>query len=172
MDFTNTEIEEKQLPQFDKINFKPLDKKLLNVMRINMIILPVVAISAFCIFNYITEEFTLNVQLYIIGAIVCLTIVNYFYASVSYKYRGYALREKDISYKKGYIWRSAITIPFNRIQHTEIKEGAISRFFSLQTVKFYTAGGSTSDLQIAGLNKKDAQKVKEYVNGKIDNYEE
>lgn len=172
MDFTNTTIEKEQLPQFNKINFISLDKKLLKVMRINMIILPVIAISAFCIYNYISEAFILSVQIYIIGAIVFLTIVNYFYASISYKYRGYALREKDISYKKGYIWRSVITIPFNRIQHTEIKEGAISRFFSLQTVKFYTAGGSTSDLQIAGLNKENAQKIKEYVNGKIDNYEE
>lgn len=172
MDFTNTEIKKEQLPQIDSINFRLLNKNLLHIMRINIIVFTLIIITVLSIYNYITEEITINIQLYIISTILFLAITKIVYSAVSYNYRGYALREKDISYKKGYIFRSITTIPFNRIQHTEIKESAISRLFSLQTVKFYTAGGATSDLQIAGLSKDDAQRIKEFINGKIKNYED
>lgn len=172
MDFFNSNIDKEQLPSIEEIEYNSLDKKYLTIMRIQTIITTLILCSGISIFYYSQEDMPLNDFLYILGGIVFMATIRFFYASTSYKYRGYAIREKDITYKRGYIWRNVTTVPFNRIQHTEIKEGAIARIFSLQTIKFYTAGGATSDLQINGINKDDAQKIKEFVNSKLENYED
>lgn len=170
MTFLNNIVDKEQLPSIEKIQYMPLDRTYLNVMRIVTLIISLFLIAGFSILKFFEAEFELYEYLIIISVIILLSILRFIFCNLSFKAKGYALREKDIIYKKGVIWGSITTIPFNRIQHTEIKEGAISRLFSLQSVKFYTAGGSASDLSINGLSKEDAQKIKEFVNGNIKEY--
>jgi membrane protein YdbS with pleckstrin-like domain len=47
---------------------------------------------------------------------------------------GYAIREKDITYQSGWLWKSMTTIPFNRVQHCDIRQGLIDRQFGLAPV--------------------------------------
>ena len=58
------------------------------------------------------------------------------YSGLAFHYMGYALREKDISYRSGWLWRSMVTVPFNRVQHCEIKQGLIDRRFGLSRLTF------------------------------------
>lgn len=77
--------------------------------------------------------------------------------------RAYALRERDLSYRKGWIFTSITTVPFNRIQHTEVSQGPLERKFKLCTLNVYTAGGSTSDLSIPGLEADEAAQLRDYI---------
>lgn len=76
------------------------------------------------------------------------------------------MREKDIIYTKGLLWQTRTSIPFNRIQHAEVKQGPIERMFSLHSLKVFTAGGDSSDLVIPGLEEENASRIKEYIMGK------
>ena len=60
------------------------------------------------------------------------------------------------------------TVPFSRIQHIEIDEKPISRLFNLASISVYTAGDSSDDLEIRGLDKEKAQQIKEFISQKID----
>ena len=101
------------------------------------------------------------------GLWVVLLILSVFISYKEYFVRGYILREKDITYRKGWLFHSQITVPFNRIQHTEINHGPIDRLFKLCQLDIFTAGGSSSDLSISGLDPKEAAKLKEYISGKL-----
>ncbi len=80
-----------------------------------------------------------------------------------YPKRSYALREKDLTYRKGWIFHSVTTVPFNRIQHTEVSQGPLERKFQLCTLHLYTAGGSTSDLSVPGLEQEEAAQMRDFV---------
>ncbi|MGB4960930.1 MAG: PH domain-containing protein, partial [Saprospiraceae bacterium] len=82
-------------------------------------------------------------------------------------YQGYALRERDILFKSGVFFRSVIVIPFNRVQHCEIEQGPINRFFDLAVLSLYTAGGSSSDLKIPGLTMRMANNLKSFITDKV-----
>lgn len=82
-----------------------------------------------------------------------------------YHLQGYALRARDIVFRKGVIFQNIVTIPFNRVQHCEISQGPIERFFGLKTLEIYTAGGRSSDLSIPGLLPDQAQQFKEFIIG-------
>lgn len=58
-------------------------------------------------------------------------------------------------------------IPFNRVQHVALHQGFISRKLGLASVELFTAGGSSSDLEIPGLLLADAQIIKNLVSQKI-----
>jgi membrane protein YdbS with pleckstrin-like domain len=75
----------------------------------------------------------------------------------------YALRERDILYKTGLLWRSNTVIPFNRIQHAEVNQGPLDRLFNLAILRVFTAGGGSSDMVIPGLRPAEAQNIKEFI---------
>ena len=90
----------------------------------------------------------------------------------NYQVTGYAMRQRDIVFQTGVISKSVTTIPFKRIQHVEITEGPIQKLFKLASLKIFTAGGSSSDLTISGIQKDDAAKIKDFITGKIDAHDE
>lgn len=77
--------------------------------------------------------------------------------------QGYQLREKDVHFKKGVLWRSVTSLPYIRIQHVELESDPIERLFKLATLKFFTAGGGSTDLRIPGLTFATASKIRTFI---------
>ena len=83
-----------------------------------------------------------------------------------YHRMGYALRDRDILFRKGVLFHRLTTIPFNRVQHCEVQQGPVERFFDLKTLEIYTAGGQSSDLKIPGLQGDQAERLKAFIMSK------
>jgi membrane protein YdbS with pleckstrin-like domain len=84
------------------------------------------------------------------------------------KVKGIALRQKDIAYRSGLYWRNIVVLAFNRIQHVEVSSGPLQRKFGLATLKFFTAGGSSVDLKVDGLERDRAERIRAFVLSKSD----
>lgn len=164
----NNEIAKTDLPRVEDVSFQkhPLRyKRYRIVLSVIFWLFPLVGLA---IPAFIEPGIWLA---YVGGAVFVLIGLTFVSIPIGYKRRSYALRERDLTYKKGWIFSSMITIPFNRIQHTEISRGPIERKFALSTLKIYTAGGSTSDLSIPGLEVEEAEQLKEFVAHKASVYE-
>lgn len=86
---------------------------------------------------------------------------------MAFKKRGFAIREKDLLYRSGVLATTTIIVPFNRIQHIAVNEGVFSRMYGLAALEIYTAGGSSSDLTISGIEKEKAISIKEFLMNNI-----
>ena len=86
---------------------------------------------------------------------------------VSVPRRGYVVRDKDIVFKSGVIWRSVTAVPFNRVQHVETSNTPLDRKFGLANLQIFTAGGSGGDLRISGLAADTAEQLRVYVLEKV-----
>ena len=162
--FQNVQIELETLPTINALEFlKPapayLKVKLISTALFFLFLLiPVI----FLIFFGPGEEH-LWVQITAPSLWLVISIVGMWLSWKGYKVQGYALREKDINYKKGVIIKTTTSIPFNRVQHCEIKQGPVARQFGLSTLEVFTAGGQSSDLTIPGITPELAQQLKEFI---------
>ena len=164
MIFQNTQIDVSQLPSVEEVQFQRLAPAHLKVKYIGNAIFFAIMLAA--VFGFrsqaLIQDFpTLSNGLLIFWGI--WAIISFLLTKIGYDIEGYALREKDIIHIKGVINRKQTAIPFNRVQHCEIKAGPIQRFFNLKTLEIYTAGGVSSDLSIAGLRGEDAQVLKDFI---------
>lgn len=75
--------------------------------------------------------------------------------------RGVLVREHDLSYRSGFLRRETVTVPFNRIQHSEISQGPVARAFDVCTLKLYTAGNSGANLRVGGMDVERAKRLRE-----------
>lgn len=70
--------------------------------------------------------------------------------------KGYAVRDRDITYRSGWFSRTTLVIPFGQIQHIELAQGPIARMFGVKHLKLFTAGGS-GNLRIPGIEEQAAE---------------
>jgi membrane protein YdbS with pleckstrin-like domain len=155
-------------PDITKVDFKSIENQYLKVILINTFAAFLVLFSAVCLADYKGLFELIENTFWIYLSLTLSFVFTLLIKTIEFKKRRYVVREKDISYKKGVLFRSVTTVPFNRIQHVEIDEGPISRFLGLVSLSVFTAGDSSDDLKISGLLKQEAEQIKEFISNKID----
>ncbi len=166
--FENPPVDIGNLPSRETIEYQPLEKKYLKVKLINQIVFFLVFLIVATVFKLINNdgEWELANTLIILGWVV-VYVLALLYMRKAFRYKGFVVRQKDIIYKKGWLWNNTLTVPFNRIQHCEVSQGPIEKMFNLSKLNIYTAGGQNSDMKLPGLSSEEASKIKTYLLNQI-----
>ncbi len=166
--FENIEINISELPKLSSDSFVPLEKNYRTVILLKAIILSTLVTAAFVLF-YMNKSSKIPDLIWtiIFIALVIFILSNILIAYLGFKKKKYKLRQYDIIYKTGLLWRSETSIPFVRVQHSEVIQGPIERLFRLSKLKLYTAGGHSSDLSVPGLSLTKAEQLKDFITKRI-----
>ncbi|MFN2424610.1 MAG: PH domain-containing protein [Cryomorphaceae bacterium] len=163
----NLEVPMDELPKVEEVHFQKHPLRYRNYRYLLAAFwLGIPLIGAAVLAVVVREPWTFAVA----GGIVLVSAFVSVAVAKGFSRRAYALREKDLTYRKGWIFTSVTTVPFNRIQHTEVSQGPLERKFKLCKLNIYTAGGSTSDLSVPGLEANEAAQLRDYVAKKAARY--
>lgn len=160
--FSNQQVDISQLPAVERLEMASLepDYKVVRYISGGIIAVVLIIISWSIV---LLQPGTWPYGFYASAFITLVAFWIIIYHGISFQYMGYAMREKDISFKSGLLWRSMTTIPFNRVQHCDIKQGMLDRRFGLAKLTIYTAGGQSTDLMIPGLFPETAERLKTFI---------
>ncbi len=164
--FTNETIDTKQLPRFEEVELSSLHPKYWNVVVLNTSVFFVLLALVLTFILYKVEQLNSLIPYILIGFGIVLLFVFYL-TRIGFKKKGFAFRNHDVIYRSGIIATNTMVIPYNRVQHVALHEGFISRYFGLAKVEIFTAGGSSSDIEIPGIAKEEAENIKQLLMGKI-----
>ncbi len=165
MNFTNSTVAPEELPDILEVEFHPLEKDFLLVKRISLLISMGIFLAIGMIFFYfidnLQDPLVVSLAVTVYGVILAFRIIA---ININYKHSGYALREKDILFRTGWITRKTRMVMLNRIQHVSVQSGPLERKFGLSAVSIFTAGSSAADFTIEGIAEETAQKIKAWIN--------
>lgn len=168
-EFTNKEISISDLPQFETVQLQPIQPAYYKVILINIgIVFTLLGIGLGVLSFFKSDFFPDRVWLLIGAGYVIILILSILFSNLSFKYRGFAFREHDAIYKSGVISQTTTIVPYKRIQHVALHQGLFSRYFGLASLELFTAGGSSTDIEISGLTFEEAQRYKIWIIQKID----
>ncbi|MGO4904033.1 PH domain-containing protein [Flavobacterium sp. W20_MBD1_R3] len=166
--FTNETIDTYQLPRFEEVNFTNLHPKYIRVVLINLALFISILILVPILFSVFKPELFLGRVWLIIGVVIpVLAALLVVFSIIGFQKKGFAFREHDVLFRYGILATNTIVIPYNRVQHVALHEGFISRYFGLAKIEIFTAGGSSSDIEIPGIEKEHAENIKQLLMGKI-----
>jgi membrane protein YdbS with pleckstrin-like domain len=171
--FSNQEINLSSLPQFETVVLNRIESKYYKVILINIgIILLLLALGLGTLLTLNAELFPDTIWVIIGVVYVLVTLTSFIFFKLSFERRGFAFREHDAIYKSGVIAQTTTIVPYKRVQHVALHQGLFSRYFGLASLELFTAGGSTTDLEIKGLKLEEAQQYKHWIIKKIDDLAE
>ncbi|MFM2213532.1 MAG: hypothetical protein RL427_795 [Bacteroidota bacterium] len=165
-DFTNETIDTKALPRYEQVALTTLQAAYWNVIALGVGAAFVLLFTALITILYLVEE-VVSQKALLFGGLAVLFVLVLFLSRVSFRKKAYAFRQHDVIYRKGIIATNTMVIPYNRVQHVALHEGLVSRWFGLAKVEIFTAGGVSSDIEIPGIRKEEAEDIKQLLMGKI-----
>lgn len=164
MNYTNNEIDVEGLPRAEVVSMKQVHPDYLRVMQLSwgivFLILLAILITVCCLVKPLQVAWILAL---IAGGYLLLVFGVMQLIKLSFRIKRYAVREKDILYKTGWITEHLHMVPFNRMQHCVVESGWIERRFGLASISLYTAASEGSDITIHGLPLADAESLREHI---------
>ena len=162
--FTNPQIKIDDLPKADAIEYIKIEQSYFYIIICNLLLKYTSIIVVLTLLKTFSNKVSfIDYYWWLIGILATVLICQLLVYQLGFQKRKYAIRDKDIAYSEGLITNTRIILPFNRIQHIEIKRSFLSRRLNLATLKIYSAGESGGDLSINGLPKDVAEKINAYL---------
>ena len=136
----------------------PLDPAYKSLMRVQLAIVAAVLLVAASIAEVAIPGWT--------GAVWIPALLVAAYALIRvplrrYHARGYALASERLRVGRGVIFRKDTVVPFGRVQHIDVGQGPLERFFHLATLTVHTAGTHNASVALPGLKHDTAVAMRE-----------
>lgn len=146
-----------------------LDSHIVTVWRLHLL-LYVVLYAVIAIVLLFTSNFYIITGFSIV--IFAELIFRFIRAQFVYDNSSFAFGQEDIRFRTGYIFLREVLVPYPRIQHIDIHQGPIERYFNLSSLIIHTAGQSGDSIKIPGLQTEYAEHLRTYLKSFIKSEEE
>ena len=109
--------------------------------------------------------FTIGALLFFVWVAVSASLGAwaFFWPAVQHRHTFFRLDPRGLRIRRGVVWRSAISIPRSRIQHTDVSQGPIERAAGLATLIVHTAGTQHASISLAGLSQPTAYGIRDFL---------
>ena len=84
-----------------------------------------------------------------------------------YNARGYQISADRLRVVRGLLFRSDTVVPFSRVQHIDVEQGPLERFFGIATLTLHTAGNHNASVTLPGLSEPLAREMRESIRAQI-----
>jgi uncharacterized protein len=81
--------------------------------------------------------------------------------AIDYRHASYRIDDRCLEIRRGVYWRTVVTVPRSRVQHTDVSQGPLERRFGLGTLVVYTAGTDHARVSLGGLEHARALRIRE-----------
>ena len=165
--FENPQIPVSSLPRVEEVEYVRLSpKQLIKSQLATSISFGIFLGIAGGAFYYFQDIYNGYFPL-VLGLLLLIFLWSYLSNWQWYRRSGYAIRERDLIFKRGFLFEKTTVVPFNRIQHVSTQRGMLDKFLGLSVLEVFTAGGSGSDISIPGLTPELAASLKEALSARI-----
>jgi len=96
-----------------------------------------------------------------------LAVLVIFLPHRRYAARGHALSDDRLRVVRGLLFRSDTVVPFGRVQHIDVAQGPLERFFGIATLTVHTAGNHNASVALPGLGELLAREMRETIRAHI-----
>jgi len=165
--FSNQTLLSTELPSIEKLAQQPIEavysstNRIIN-LSITLFFVMIVLVIKYQSFIEISAG-TEGVVVKIVWAVAALSLLFTFYKALADVRKFYGLREQDISFTSGVIFKKTVSQPILRIQHVELKRGPIDRKIGLASLQVFSAGGAMHTFEIPGLKLDDAESIRQFI---------
>jgi len=81
--------------------------------------------------------------------------------------RGYDMGADRLRVVRGILFRSDTVVPFGRVQHLDVAQGPIERYYGIATLTLHTAGTHNASVSLPGLAHATALAMRETIRAHV-----
>lgn len=161
---TNHQLFLENTAPIDELQFGHVDEKYRSVLTAS-VILTYIALAGLALLLLLLDN---RVWCPVAECVIVVAFaINISIISKACRFKGYALRENDITFRSGVLFPKTTTVPYNRVQQVSVSQNPVSKYFGLYSVDIVNGAQSMSSLTIPGLNEETANQIKNHIIKKL-----
>lgn len=173
--FVNPEVPLDSLPGTETVDWAPLHPRFARRLQVAALLRAIIIVAVGAAYQFLffasalqsIEERLPWLSAFVWGVIGTYCLWSLAWPAIAVPRRGYVVREKDLLYRSGVLWRSVKAFPFNRVQHTKIDSTPLDRRFGLASLSVFPAGAGAGQ-RIRGLGQETAERMRVYISERIE----
>ncbi len=148
---------------FDQVPLTPVDTRHYSQVATESIVASIFLFTACSIFIFFVVTPPLSVSLLLISILaLVLSTVSYLRFAHA-KSIGYGVCDNELLMQKGVIWFKRVSLPYTRLQHISLSQGPVERKFGLHTLKCFSAGSGSAEIELPGLESRIAERLRQHL---------
>ena len=161
---------ESNVPAFADGQFHSLDDRNVAVERISLLIFwgfIAIAILVGLGFLLLTSD-QIDIWFWIacgagLAVVVASGLFTLLWPKIEHTKISFRIDSLGIEIHQGVLWRSQTCVPIGRVQHADVGQGPLQRYFGVSTLTLHTAGTSNASVSIEGLDHAFAVSVRDWI---------
>lgn len=166
---TNRQLTFDSIDRVENLTYTPLERKYLKARYITLSFLYLCLMGLTPLLLFL-EKVHLSYVIALEGVLFIAFIFNMWLLPRAFLYKGYAIREHDITYRSGLIFPTVTTIPFSKVQQVGIKQDPVTRWLGLYAVDIANGSQGVSGICVPGLTEERARAIKVLITTMIQQY--
>ncbi|WP_299808278.1 PH domain-containing protein [uncultured Shewanella sp.] len=148
---------------FDLVPLQPVDKRHYTQVLCESLVLGIIAFIGVSLALVLPRELQLPLLLAILtGLLLLLGAISYLRDRHA-RSLAYATCEHELIMQKGFWWVKRISLPYSRLQHVSLSHGPLERHFNLSTIKCFSAGSGSAEIELPGIEQHTAEHLRQHL---------
>lgn len=147
--------------------FQPLDPRAIKLWRVAAQIAVAVFMLPSLIGALVSSYFQPRVAVLMIAGWGFLTSLwlwhSLWHPPRRYESWGYRLDDRVLETRSGRLFQTTRLLPLNRLQHVDLQQGPLERYFGLARLELHTAGTENASITIPGLAHEEAVRLRDHL---------
>lgn len=111
-------------------------------------------------------EFLIGSVLWLL-LLAVLVLATLRWPRIHHAHCSYMVHPRGIEIRRGVFWRTIISVPRSRVQHTDVVQGPILRRYGLATLAIHTAGTEHAMVMLGGVTHETATRIRDFLIGEL-----
>ena len=158
---TNRQVWLDDTQPIESLTFESIESRYVKVLIARIVLIYALLMACALFILLIEVDYAETILIAAECLLTVALIVNLALTQKIFRFRGYALRNKDISYRSGIFFPTVTTIPYSKIQQVDIRMNPFSRLFKLYYVDVINGSqNAMNEITIPGLSREKAEQMK------------
>jgi len=154
---------QEQWQSFDQIPLSPVEPRHYTQVLIETATVSLALASILSVFLIFVATIPLPIAAIVIPGLLLIGSGITWLRYLNAKAIGYAVCSHELVMQTGIFWVKRISLPYTRLQHISLSQGPLERKFYLRTLKCFSAGSGSAEIELPGLESKTAEKLRQHL---------
>ena len=156
-------VAQAQWQGFEEVELQRIDERYYTQVLYESLFIALIGVIIASLATILPGVLSVTYVILVITAVLLLMFAIGYLSHRQAQKLGYGVCEHEFLMEKGLWWHKRISLPYSRLQHVSLSQGPLQRHFNLFTLKCFSAGSGSAEIELPGIEQHTAEHLRQHL---------
>ncbi|MEZ9820242.1 PH domain-containing protein [Shewanella sp. 10N.286.45.A1] len=156
-------VTQAQWQGFEDVKLQKIDERYYTQVLYESLFIALIGVTVASLATILPGVLSVTYVILVITAVLLLMFAIGYLSHRQAQKLGYGVCEHEFLMEKGLWWHKRTSLPYSRLQHVSLSQGPLQRHFNLFTLKCFSAGSGSAEIELPGIEQHTAEHLRQHL---------